>query len=109
MTDTRYNGWTNYATWRVNLEICDDYCGSLASDVENGYQERFADIGTLAESLKESVEALVYGDDYHAEQLVTQYAMAFIDDVNWDEIARHWEPELIASDDEDEDEDEATA
>ncbi len=22
-TDTKYNGWTNYATWRVNLEIFD--------------------------------------------------------------------------------------
>ena len=26
MKDERYNGWTNYATWRVNLEIIDgDY------------------------------------------------------------------------------------
>ena len=23
MSDTKYNGWTNYATWRVNLEIFD--------------------------------------------------------------------------------------
>jgi hypothetical protein len=23
MTNTDYNGWTNYATWRVNLEIFD--------------------------------------------------------------------------------------
>ena len=23
MNDTKYNGWTNYATWRVNLEIFD--------------------------------------------------------------------------------------
>jgi hypothetical protein len=23
MTDTTYNGWTNYATWRVNLEVFD--------------------------------------------------------------------------------------
>jgi hypothetical protein len=21
--ETKYNGWTNYATWRVNLEIID--------------------------------------------------------------------------------------
>ena len=21
--DTTYNGWTNYATWRVNLELLD--------------------------------------------------------------------------------------
>ena len=23
MTDKTYNGWTNYATWRVNLEVFD--------------------------------------------------------------------------------------
>jgi hypothetical protein len=23
--DTKYNGWTNYATWRVNLEMVDGY------------------------------------------------------------------------------------
>jgi hypothetical protein len=23
MNDQKYNGWTNYATWRVNLEIFD--------------------------------------------------------------------------------------
>ena len=25
MTATTYNGWTNYETWRVNLEIFDGY------------------------------------------------------------------------------------
>ena len=24
MKDTKYNGWTNYATWRINLEILGD-------------------------------------------------------------------------------------
>ena len=25
MTDRTYNGWTNYATWRVNLEMFDGW------------------------------------------------------------------------------------
>ena len=25
MSDKKYNGWTNYATWRVQLEIIDGY------------------------------------------------------------------------------------
>jgi len=25
MTTTTYNGWTNYATWRVNLELFDNF------------------------------------------------------------------------------------
>jgi len=23
MSDTTYNGWSNYATWRINLEVFD--------------------------------------------------------------------------------------
>ena len=30
MKDQKYNGWTNYATWRVNLEIFD----GLHSDID---------------------------------------------------------------------------
>ena len=30
MQDNTYNGWTNYATWRVNLEIFD---GMSADDM----------------------------------------------------------------------------
>jgi hypothetical protein len=107
--DQRYNGWTGrgnrgsaYATWRVNLEICDDYCSSLAEDVEAGHMERFADLATLRETLEEIVTEIVCGEDYDQQSLATQYAMAFIDDVSWYEIAEHWEDELVAKDEEDE-------
>ena len=33
-TTEKYNGWTNYATWRVNLEIFD----GLYSDMEGERQ-----------------------------------------------------------------------
>ena len=37
MSNTKYNGWTNYATWRVNLEMFDagydgEYEGMEADD-----------------------------------------------------------------------------
>ncbi len=32
--DKKCNGWSNYATWRVNLEICDDAINILAEDGE---------------------------------------------------------------------------
>jgi hypothetical protein len=86
-----YNGWTGkgnhasaYATWRVSLELCDDICNSL--------------VGALADYLKETCQDLICGEDYHQETIATQYAMAFLDDVSWDEIAEH-NDELIASED----------
>ena len=75
--DTRYNGWTNYATWRVNLEL-----------FANG--ETLADMGFtrtgLHNQLRDFAEEVVCGG---ASGLVADYAMAFLSEVNWAEIARH--------------------
>ena len=80
---TKYNGWTNYATWRVNLEVFD---GLELSDVT--YRPNYSDVDTYEVSryCQEYVEGVVIGD---AEGLVADYAMAFISDVNWYEIAEH--------------------
>lgn len=71
-----YNGWTNYATWRVNLEIFD---GMSARDVS-----RSDDAYDLSLQLKEYAEAMLSGDN-----LAVSYALAFLADVNWYEIAEH--------------------
>lgn len=73
-----YNGWTNYATWRVNLEIFD---GMSPSDVCGGEP---ADVWTLAQAMKEYADEMLSGDS-----LAVSYALAFMADVNWDEIAKN--------------------
>jgi hypothetical protein len=82
-SDKRYNGWTNYATWRVNLEIFDgrdaDY---FDSEIRSG------DVYTLSKSLKEYAEAVI--SDFEApEGLAMDYARAFLAEVNFYEIAQH--------------------
>ena len=73
-TDTRYNGWTNYPTWRVNLEIFDGW-DDIAGDI-------------TPESLEEIAnEILDMGGSDHSTTL--DFARAFISDVNWHEIAEH--------------------
>ena len=72
MQNTTYNGWTNYATWRVNLEMFD---GSL-------------DCWT-AESARDFVEEIII--DSTPEGVARDYALAFISDVNWHEIAEHYQ------------------
>jgi len=78
-----YNGWTNYATWRVNLEMFDGYdpydCGHDSS--VTAY-----DLGL---SLKEMAEETLEQEIGNAEGLAFSYAMAFLSDVNWPEIAQH--------------------
>ena len=89
MTDTKYNGWTNYATWRVNLEMF-DYDGASDNDL---------DAYGLADSLRES--ALSWMAE-QASGLALDYAEAFLADVNWYEIAQHMIEDYRAKDDDDE-------
>ena len=78
MTDTKYNGWTNYATWRVNLEIFD---GMDFEDFNTMANDDYA----FGEDLHSYAEELVLGDCTNS--LAESYARAFMSDVNWTEIA----------------------
>ena len=85
MSDKTYNGWTNYATWRVNLEIFDG--------LETG--ELFAlttleawDLGLVLQDYAEEVVNMSISDP-EAPSIAVDYAMAFLADVNWYEIAKH--------------------
>ena len=79
-----YNGWTNYATWRVNLEIVDgldpDDMGWTGLDAY--------DLGViLKDYVEEVLEAQCEGKD-GGMTLIFSYAMAFLQDVNYREIAQ---------------------
>jgi hypothetical protein len=79
--DTRHNGWTNYATWRVNLEIFDG--------IDSGYfrsEVRTSDVYDLSKRLQEFAENII---DDSGEGLAVDYARAFLADVNFYEIAQH--------------------
>jgi len=71
------NGWTNYATWRVNLEILSDmeFDGQVSADY-----------------LKDLVEEIVFIDV--KDCLAADYALAFIAQVNFYEIAESINEEL---------------
>ena len=78
----KYNGWTNYATWRVNLELFDGF-----NPYDAGYSKEH-DAYTLGQCLEEYAKDVLdaYAD---SEGLAHSYAMAFISEVNWREIAQH--------------------
>lgn len=75
---TEYNGWTNYATWRVNLEIFDGI-----DPREMGWT--CVDEFELAPVLREYAEELI--EMTAPKGLARDYAMAFVDNVNYREIA----------------------
>jgi len=92
-TNTTYNGWTNYATWRVRLEILDDM------DARDQYPTEVAadDAYTLGKLLEEYVDSVVTQDG-SLEGLAVDYARAFLADVNWHEIAEHMLDDIKAED-----------
>ena len=79
---SKYNGWTNYETWRVNLEIFD---GFDPRDLWTGSDKWEAyDLGDF---LKGYAEELI--ESSSTEGIALDYALAFLSAVNWREIAKH--------------------
>ena len=82
MSDKTYNGWTNYATWRVNLEI---FAGLEQSEM--------FDLSLPVEQLRHVLQDYVEGHIYEAGggdgNIAVDYALAFMSGVNWYEIAGH--------------------
>ena len=73
MTD-KYNGWTNYATWRVNLEIFDgwdDIAGEITPESLQSIANEILDMGGTESST------------------TLDFSRAFISDVDWHQIAEH--------------------
>ena len=71
MSDKNYNGWTNYATWRINAELIAD--------------EEFEEPVTK-EYIESLVDMIVF-DHSGSFGLMEDYARAFISEVNFYEIA----------------------
>ncbi len=80
MEKQTYNGWTNYATWRVNLEIFDgldlmDYGWHRLNEYD------------LGKAMKDHAEELI--ELTSGEGLARDYALAFLQGVDWRDIAEH--------------------
>jgi hypothetical protein len=87
MKENTYNGWTNYATWRINLEIFD---GLSCEDL--GYFTRYEtpEQSDVADYLEHYAEEIIFMGCDSLTNLATSYAKAFISEVNWYEIAQHF-------------------
>jgi hypothetical protein len=90
MTDKTYNGWSNYATWRINLEIFDGFELEFDADMEKDSE---FDAYELKDRLQQIAEDAIFEgmgyDERRPSTLVEDYARAFLQDVNYYEIAKH--------------------
>ena len=105
-----YNGWTNYATWRINLEMFDGHVDSM----DDGEMEDIREMDTYDYSKQLDATADEYLTMDGAKGLVLDYARSFLSDVNWFEIAEHIKADIVdrigeAKEEEDEEEEEEPA
>lgn len=95
--EQKYNGWSNYATWRINLE-CIDSVQFVREDITSSEEE--LTVADVAQFLHNAVEEQVgeYGE--LDSGLAYDYAMAFLNEVDWYEIARHFieaNPDIVTA------------
>ena len=71
----KHNGWSNYATWRINLEIIDGI------EIETKM---------CAATIQEIIEDVVFSQYElgNGSHLIEDYARAFVSEVNFYEIAQ---------------------
>lgn len=81
MAYAKYNGWTNYATWRIALEIFDGWV------LDGGEPITSSEVESI-------IENVVFDNCTDYNKLCQDYAHAFIANVNFHEIAAHINEEL---------------
>jgi hypothetical protein len=108
MNDTTYNGWTNYATWRIFVECIDGInphdmeWPMTAYELSNALRDHQKEyiLDTTHEGITRyhmaayelSNEVLDHIEDYivdTTEGIARYYELAFLIDVNWREIAEY--------------------
>ena len=102
MSDKTYNGWSNYATWRINLEVFDGLELEEFDGIDDKVDPDLICLHTLAEALQERAEHYIFEcnghryDERAPSTLMEDYARAFLQEVNYYEIAEHLVQDYIA-------------
>ncbi len=88
MTKDSYNGWANYETWRIQLEVIDGMTlEDFGFDLQDVDTDDVANVESLAEDVESYVEEIVTNGV--PEGLARNLAMSFSNRVDWFEIAEH--------------------
>ena len=82
-----YNGWTNYETWRINLEMLDGMSlQDMGFDLHELDTDDYSSVENLGKALEMYVCEIVEQD---AKGFALDLAHSFLAKVDWDEIAEH--------------------
>ncbi len=107
LQNIEYNGWTNYETWRINLEYFDGSAEVYTADVEHWLLKRddyvYGDKlpNKLLELIRHFVadnlrqEFTTHIEEYCNDTMLQGLLFAFQSDVNYYEISSHLVDEIL--------------
>lgn len=91
MTDTRYNGWSNYETWAANLWLTNDAGGDewLRDNAQECFEDAEGDRSEAAIELAGRIES--FHDEFYPEVsgLFADLLRSAYDAIDWREIAEN--------------------
>jgi hypothetical protein len=84
---SEYNGWTNYETWRIQLEVVDGMTlTDFGFDLHEVDTDEMADVEKLSMSVEMYVCEII---ESQASGFALDLAQSFLAQVDWAEIAEH--------------------
>ena len=85
MVEEKYNGWTNYETWLMNLNLTNEE--DLYNEIHEMAKEEKDDY-QLAENLKNFVEENFTIEEHDIIKLCDVWTYRDFQEINWCEIAQ---------------------
>ena len=87
MNYMKYNGWSNYVTWKMNLEFIDEQMNHIyeVAPKTKDTHEMAEFLQGMWEEYIEHLQSQIDGDWW----LLFSFVDCYVEDVNWGEIADH--------------------
>jgi len=92
----RYNGWTNYETWRINLEMFDGFDAADWLDRFDFNDGACTSTEYMSNVLEEIAMELIREDVTDESGFAYNLAVSFLSKVDFEEIADHMVTDYLA-------------
>jgi len=92
MSEEGYNGWTNYETWLLALNVDNDQ-GLYNFSRDLIKQTKSMDVWDAAKELKEQLEELTYNEECDVYKICDNWTQRDWKEINFNEIVKSWREE----------------
>jgi len=99
MTDEKYNGWTNYETWLLKLNLDNDQ--GIYTTCHDWFKENYKiteiekpNLHEIADSFKEFLEEMFFIEEHNIYKIFDTWTNRDWQEINWFEIIESYIQEL---------------